>query len=137
MATVSDLRIAALLVPSLLAALLTAGCTTRYRNVTDLGSETRVHLRGPDFETVATHAVGEARCHCVLWLVVSGPAEVRSEAWKRMRAHASLEGKAAQFINVTEEMSTQWAFYPFYWQEVCTVSADAVGFTKGAPVPTR
>ena len=111
------------------AAVVAAGCVSRSRNEMRVIPQGKIELERANFATVSVHAVGRACCSYVFWIPLSGSSAIESTAWGAMKEQAGLEGKAAQYVNVTVERSDRWSFYPFYWQEHTTVSADAIAFT--------
>ena len=104
------------------------GCTVPWQKDVARVNETAIELKDGNFETFRVHAVGQGKCHYVFFLPVSGSPDVVSTAWKQMKTKADLTDQAAQFVNVTEQRTRRWFIWPFYWQVVHTVSADAIAF---------
>jgi hypothetical protein len=108
--------------------LFISGCTIARSGQEDRIAETVILLDDADFKVTTVHAVGQAKKDYFFFIKASGPSEPRSAAWKKMKESAGIEGGATQWINVTEESTKRWFFFPFYYQLVYTVSADAITF---------
>jgi len=110
------------------AALGSIGCTSDWGRGEVRRPETVIEVDRANFKTTVVHAVGQATRHYIFWIPVSGPSDVSSTAWRRMKRNAGIDGKPAQFVNVTEQPTEQGVVWPIYYQKVHTVSADAITF---------
>ena len=120
---------------AVLALALTAGCVFGRDPGPRRTSETNIELSHANFVNSKVHVVGEVTKHYVFFIGVAGPPDVHTAAWEAVRESAEMEGRAAQFVNVTQEQSTRWFLPPFYYQKVFTVSADVVRFKTPRPGP--
>jgi hypothetical protein len=111
-----------------LTALGSVGCTSNWGHGEIRAPETVIALDRANFKTTVVHAVGRATRHYVFWIPVSGPSDVGSAAWRRMKRNAGIDGTSAQFVNVTEQPTEQAVVWPIYYKRVHTVSADAITF---------
>jgi hypothetical protein len=98
-----------------------------------LFTEGKIKIESATFKSDTVHVVGHAQCTCVFWLVVSGDSEIKNAAWREMKKKAGLEGKAGHYVNLTVEQAWRCVFYPFYWEEHYTVSADTIVFAGSPP----
>jgi len=103
-------------------------CIVAWKEAPVHTNETDLVLRQGNFVTSKVHAVGSATRRFVFFTGVAGPPDTLSAAWKAMKESAEIEGKAAQFVNVTEQRTTRWMVVPFYYQVTYTVSADVIAF---------
>jgi hypothetical protein len=103
------------------------GCTVRSSNRSPWDAETEIFLRGPNFETAVVHAVGSASCDYVLLMIpLCGSQDVATRAWQDMSRQAGVEGRAAQYVNVTVDDFVRWNLLGLWWRDIYTVSADVI-----------
>lgn len=114
----------------LLAAFLPlVGCGSYSAMTTPRADHSTILLNENDFEVTAPHAVGKASCTYIIGIPM-GNTDVVSQAWMQMKTDAApaVDGNATQFVNVTQERTKRWSFGMIYYQDHCTVSADAITF---------
>jgi hypothetical protein len=104
-----------------------AGCTVRnaYRSPWD--AETEIFLREPNFETAKVHAVGSASCDYILWMIpLCANQNIATRAWEEMARQAGVEGRAAQFVDVTVDDIVRWNVLGLWFRQIYAVSADVI-----------
>jgi hypothetical protein len=112
-----------------LAASLTcaAGCPVRTASRAVQEPETEIFLRQPNFETAVIHAVGTASCDYLLLMIpLCADQNIATRAWEDMSRRAGVEGRAAQYVNVTVDDFVRWNFLGLWWREGYAVSADVI-----------
>ena len=118
-------RAAALVLAAGMACL--AGCPVRTANRSPRDAETEIFLREPNFETAVVHAVGTASCDYVFLMIpLCWDPNIATRAWNDMSRQAGVEGRAAQYVNVTVDDVVRWNLLGLWFRQVYAVSADVI-----------
>jgi hypothetical protein len=89
--------------------------------------ETEIFLREPNFETAVVHAVGTASCDYILFMMpLCRNPNIATRAWEDMSRQAGMEGRPAQYVNVTVDDFVRWNLLGLWFRQVYAVSADVI-----------
>jgi hypothetical protein len=110
-----------------------AGCTVRTGTRSAWTPETEIVLDEPNFETAVVHAVGSASCDYLLFMVpLCWNQNIATRAWDEMSRRAAVEGRPAQYVNVTVDDFVRWNVVGLWFRQMYTVSADVIVY-RDAP----
>lgn len=107
--------------------LLISGCNVHGINKTPLETKTEFSLNSSNFVMETVNATGRASCFYILFSIpLCDNQDLVTVEWEEMRVKANLDGKSAQFVNVSQDRSYNWNIFFFIYEESYSVSANTI-----------